>query len=93
MALSCPIKREGGQVYLHMYDSDTYIEYRRSQTPQHTEETVPKNIQEIVDAATVGLVAAQQGNHRIEQENLIKLFNLTQINLANFFIFPLKSII
>ena len=63
---------------LHMYDRDTYIEYRRSQTPQHTEETVSKNIQEIVDAATVGLVAAQQGNHRIEQENLIKLFNLTQ---------------
>lgn len=39
---------------------------------------VPKNIQDILDAATIGLVAAQQGNDRIEQENLINLFNLTQ---------------
>lgn len=39
---------------------------------------VPKNIQDIIDAATIGLVAAQKGNHRLEQENLINLFNLTQ---------------
>jgi len=39
---------------------------------------VPKNIQDIIDVATIGLMAAQKGNRRLEQENLINLFNLTQ---------------
>ena len=39
---------------------------------------VPQNIQNIIDVASIGLVAAQNGNRLLEQENLIKLFNLTQ---------------
>ena len=39
---------------------------------------VPRNIQDIIDAATIGLMAAQQGNSRMEQQNLFNLFNLTQ---------------
>lgn len=39
---------------------------------------VPENIQEIVDAATMGIIAAQNGNRRLEQESLFNLFNLTQ---------------
>lgn len=39
---------------------------------------VPQNIQNIIDVATLGLMAAQKGNRRLEQESLFNLFNLTQ---------------
>lgn len=57
------------------------IEMRRRKALEQSKSTrvlVPQNIQNIIDAASIGLVAAQNGNHRIEQENLINLFNLTQ---------------
>lgn len=72
---------KNGQVdkcVLHMYDRNTYIEYRKVAKVSGNSSNVPSNIQAILDAATMGLVAAQQGNRRIEQENLINLFNLTQ---------------
>ncbi len=72
---------KNGQVekcVLHMYDRDTFIEYRKKSHTSMISENTPKNIQDIVNAATLGMVAAQQGNHRLEQENLIKMFNITQ---------------
>lgn len=42
-------------------------------------DNVPQNIQDIIDAATLGLMAAQKGNSRLEQESLFDLFNLTQV--------------
>ncbi|MBQ6203949.1 MAG: hypothetical protein IJK46_07640 [Prevotella sp.] len=57
------------------------IEMSRRKALEQSKSTrvlVPQNIQNIIDAASIGLVAAQNGNHRIEQENLINLFNLTQ---------------
>lgn len=60
-------------------------ESRRKKAQQQTSQkvsvdynNVPKNIQDIIDAATIGLVAAQKGNYRLEQQSLINLFNLTQ---------------
>lgn len=63
---------------LHMYDRNTYIEYRKVAKVSGASSNVPRNIKAILDAATIGLAAAQQGNRRLEQENLISLFNLTQ---------------
>jgi len=63
---------------LHMYDRNTYIEYRKGSTASEPAKNVPQNIQNIIDAATNGLAAAQNGNRRMEQENLFNLFNLTQ---------------
>ena len=39
---------------------------------------LPDNIQNIIETATISLAGAQTGNHRIEQENLFKMFNLVQ---------------
>lgn len=60
---------------LHMYDRNVDLEYRKV---LKISKAVPKNIQDIIDAAAIGMAAAQQGNHKLEQENLISLFNLTQ---------------
>lgn len=71
---------------LHMYDRKVDLEYRYDRKVGDLEyrrvskisKAVPKNIQDIIDAATIGMAAAQKGNHKLEQENLIRLFNLTQ---------------
>ena len=39
---------------------------------------LPSNIQDIIGAASKGLLCAQNGNYRMEQESLINLFNLVQ---------------
>lgn len=44
----------------------------------NNKEEYPKNIQNIVNAATTGIIAVKNGNQRVEQESLISLFNLTQ---------------
>jgi len=43
-----------------------------------TRASVSPNIQKIIDAASIGVTAAQRGIQHVEQENLVKLFNLTQ---------------
>ena len=63
---------------LHMYDKKVDLEYRRYTEKSVASKGNPKNIQEIIDAATMGIAAAQQGNNRLEQENLFNLFNLVQ---------------
>lgn len=40
--------------------------------------SLPSNIQDIIGAASMGLMGAQSGNHRMEQENLFNMFNLVQ---------------
>lgn len=49
---------------------------------------IPKNIQAILDAATIGIIAAQKGNRHLEQENLINLFNLTQNKSSQLLFIP-----
>lgn len=58
-------------------------------------DNVPQNIQDIIDAATLGLMAAQKGNSRLEQESLFNLFNLTQdkTSQVNYFIYLLINTI
>lgn len=63
---------------LHMYERNTYIEYRKTNDTEDVVKSNTDKTQKIVDAATIGLHAAEQGNRQIEQENLINLFNLTQ---------------
>ena len=58
-----------------MYDRNVDLEYRKV---SKISKAVPKNIQDIINKAAIGIAAAQQGNHKLEQENLINLFNLTQ---------------
>lgn len=43
-----------------------------------TRTNVPQNIQKIIDAATIGVSAAQKGDLLLEQESLINLFEFTQ---------------
>lgn len=40
--------------------------------------SLPSNIQDIIGAASMGLMGAQTGNHRMEQKNLFNMFNLVQ---------------
>ncbi len=40
--------------------------------------SLPSNIQNIIGAARLGLMGAQTGNSRMEQENLFNMFNLVQ---------------
>lgn len=40
--------------------------------------SLPSNIQNIIGAASMGLMGAQSGNQRMEQENLFNMFNLVQ---------------
>ncbi len=49
---------------------------------------VPKNIQDIIDVATIGLVAAQKGNYQLEQQSLFNLFNLTQAKASQLLHIP-----
>lgn len=51
-------------------------------------DNVPQNIQDIIDAATLGLMAAQKGNSRLEQESLFDLFNLTQVKSSQLLHIP-----
>ena len=39
---------------------------------------IPENIQNIINVAAQGIMSAQNGNYRLEQESLFNLFNLVQ---------------
>lgn len=54
-------------------EHNTYV----SKAPIH-QTSVSPNIQKIIDAASIGVTAAQRGIQQLEQENLVNLFNLTQ---------------
>ena len=52
---------------------------------------LPTNIQDIIGAASMGLLCAKNGNYRIEQESLINLFNLVQESCSQLLQVPLDQ--
>lgn len=76
------IKPEGSQPKSHSDDVKPVREEQSTAKPSQENsacnKNIPANIQDILGAASLGLMGAQTGNHRAEQKNLFNMFNLVQ---------------
>lgn len=67
-------------------DADVSSKYKSKEVA-----TLPANIQEILAAASLGILGAQSNNWKIEQDNLFKLFNLVQDSCSQMLQIPLNQ--